>query len=100
LVGGTLSLEPKPEAWSLLRLEVAKQFRLDRLKGFANVRTMDRRMFRGRRAPQFLAEAKTAGLDVTLVSTDELRHGIEDLSRAPPDVFDYVRRLLAAGRGG
>ena len=52
------------------------------------------------RDPQFLAEAKTAGLDVTLVSTDELRHSIEDLSRAPPDVFDYVRRLLAAGRGG
>jgi len=49
--------------------------------------------------PQFLAEARTAGLDVTLVSTDELRHSIEDLSRAPPDVFDYVRRLLAAGRG-
>jgi tripartite-type tricarboxylate transporter receptor subunit TctC len=52
------------------------------------------------RDPQFLMEAKTAGLDVTLVSSDELRHGIQDLSRAPPDMFDYVRRLLVAGRGG
>jgi hypothetical protein len=37
---------------------------------------------------------------VTLVSSDELRRAIEDLSRAPLDVFDYARRLLAAGRDG
>jgi tripartite-type tricarboxylate transporter receptor subunit TctC len=52
------------------------------------------------RDPQFLAEAKTAGLDVTLVSADELRRGIEELSRAPRDTFDHVRRLLAPGRDG
>jgi tripartite-type tricarboxylate transporter receptor subunit TctC len=52
------------------------------------------------RDPQFLAEAKAAGLDVALVSADELRRSIEDLSRAPPDMLDYVRRLLAKGNGG
>jgi tripartite-type tricarboxylate transporter receptor subunit TctC len=51
------------------------------------------------RDPQFLAEAKASGLDVSLVSADELRRSIEDLSRAPPDMFDYVRRLMAKGKG-
>jgi tripartite-type tricarboxylate transporter receptor subunit TctC len=51
------------------------------------------------RDPQFLAEARTSGLDVALVNADELRRTIDDLSRAPPDMFDYVRRLLA-GKGG
>lgn len=52
------------------------------------------------RDPQFLAEARTAGLDVNLVSAEELRRSIDDLSRAAPEMFDYVRRLLATGKGG
>jgi tripartite-type tricarboxylate transporter receptor subunit TctC len=52
------------------------------------------------RDPQFLAEARAAGLDVSLVSADELRRSVHDLSRAPPEMFDYVRRLLASGKGG
>jgi tripartite-type tricarboxylate transporter receptor subunit TctC len=50
------------------------------------------------RDPQFLAEAKTVGLDVNLVSADELRHSIDDLSRAPPEMFDYVRQLLTKSK--
>jgi tripartite-type tricarboxylate transporter receptor subunit TctC len=52
------------------------------------------------RDPQFLAEAKALGLDVNLVRAEELRHSIEELSRAPAEMFDYVRRLIAAGKGG
>jgi len=29
-----------------------------------------------------------------------LRRAIETMSRAPPETFDYVRRLLAAGKSG
>jgi hypothetical protein len=47
-----------------------------------------------------LAEANAIGIDVSPVSAEELRHSIEKLSRAPPDLFDYVRRLLATGKGG
>jgi hypothetical protein len=52
------------------------------------------------RDPQLLAEANAIGIDVSPVSAEELRHSIEKLSRAPPDLFDYVRRLLATGKGG
>src|SRR5262249_41960956 len=49
---------------------------------------------------QFLSEARRAGIDVSPVSAEELHRGIADLSRAPADTFDYVRRLLESGRGG
>jgi tripartite-type tricarboxylate transporter receptor subunit TctC len=49
---------------------------------------------------QFLAEAKKAGIDVSPVSAADLRRTIEDMSRAPPEIFDYVRRLLAMGKSG
>jgi tripartite-type tricarboxylate transporter receptor subunit TctC len=52
------------------------------------------------RDPQFLEQAKATGIDVSPVSADELRRSIDGLSRAPPEMFDYVRRLLAAGKGG
>jgi tripartite-type tricarboxylate transporter receptor subunit TctC len=52
------------------------------------------------RDPQLLAEAKAAGLDVTLVRADELRRSIDNLSQAPPDMFDYVRALLVTTKGG
>jgi tripartite-type tricarboxylate transporter receptor subunit TctC len=49
---------------------------------------------------QFLQEAKATGADVSPVSAADLRRAIENMSRAPPETFDYVRRLLAAGNGG
>jgi tripartite-type tricarboxylate transporter receptor subunit TctC len=52
------------------------------------------------RDPQLLAEAKAAGLDVTLVRADELRRSIDKLSQAPRDMFDYVRTLLVTAKGG
>jgi tripartite-type tricarboxylate transporter receptor subunit TctC len=52
------------------------------------------------RDPQFLAEARAVGLDVSPVNAEELRGAIEEMSRAEPEVFDYVRKLLAGGKGG
>jgi hypothetical protein len=52
------------------------------------------------RDPQFLQEAKATGADVSPVSAADLRRAIETMSRAPPETFDYVRRLLAAGKSG
>jgi tripartite-type tricarboxylate transporter receptor subunit TctC len=52
------------------------------------------------RDPQFLGEAKAAGIDVSPVSAEDLHRSIEDLSRAPPESFDYLRKLLAGGQGG
>jgi hypothetical protein len=49
---------------------------------------------------QFLQEAKATGADVSPVSAADLRRAIENMSRAPPETFDYVRRLLAAGKSG
>jgi tripartite-type tricarboxylate transporter receptor subunit TctC len=51
------------------------------------------------RDPQFLVEATAAGLEVSPVSAKELLRSIDSLSRAPPEMFDYVRKMLAAGKG-
>ena len=52
------------------------------------------------RNPEYLAEAAAAGVDVNPVNADDIVRSIDQLSRAPPDVFDYVRRLLSASKGG
>jgi hypothetical protein len=39
-------------------------------------------------------------VDVNPVNADDIVRSIDQLSRAPPDVFDYVRRLLSASKGG
>jgi hypothetical protein len=49
---------------------------------------------------QFLQEAKATGAEVSPVSAADLRRVIENMSRAPPETFDYVRRLLATGKSG
>ena len=49
---------------------------------------------------QFLMEAKTLGIDISPVSAEELSRSIDELSRAPADMFGYVRRLLASGKDG
>jgi tripartite-type tricarboxylate transporter receptor subunit TctC len=49
---------------------------------------------------QFLDEAKTTGIDVSPVNAADLRRTIEDMYRASPETLDYVRRLLASGKGG
>jgi tripartite-type tricarboxylate transporter receptor subunit TctC len=52
------------------------------------------------RDPQFLQEAKVTGVDVSPVNAADLRRAIEQLARASPETFDYVRKLLASGKDG
>ena len=52
------------------------------------------------RDPQFLAEAAKLGLDISPVSAADLARAIERMTRAPPTVVDYMKRLLASHRGG
>ena len=50
--------------------------------------------------PRFLQEAKITDVDVSPVSAADLRRAIEDMARARPETFDYIRRLLAQGKSG
>ena len=49
---------------------------------------------------QFLAEAAAARIEISPVSAEKMIESIETMSHAPPEAFDYVRKLLAAGKGG
>jgi tripartite-type tricarboxylate transporter receptor subunit TctC len=52
------------------------------------------------RDPQFLAEAERLGIDISPVGAEEIARSIETMARASPDVFDYMKKLLAAHKGG
>jgi tripartite-type tricarboxylate transporter receptor subunit TctC len=52
------------------------------------------------RDPDFLKEAAALKIPVSPVSADEVSQAIEQLAAAPPALFDYVRKLNAAGKGG
>jgi tripartite-type tricarboxylate transporter receptor subunit TctC len=52
------------------------------------------------RDPQFLDEAARLGIHVDPVSAEDVVRSIEQMSRAPPEMFDQVRKLLAGSKGG
>jgi hypothetical protein len=52
------------------------------------------------RDSKFLADAKPIGLDVSPVNATDLLRSIDNLANAAPEMFDYVRKLLASGKGG
>jgi tripartite-type tricarboxylate transporter receptor subunit TctC len=52
------------------------------------------------RDPQFLAEAERLGIDISPVAAEEIIRSIETMAHATPDVFDYMKKLLAAHKGG
>jgi tripartite-type tricarboxylate transporter receptor subunit TctC len=52
------------------------------------------------RDPGFLAEAAKLGIDISPLSADHMLAGIEQLARASPATFDYMKKLLAAEKGG
>src|SRR6266851_4679173 len=52
------------------------------------------------RDPLFLAEAEKPGVDISPVGAEALTDGIERMARASPDIFDYMKKLFAAHRGG
>jgi len=52
------------------------------------------------RDPQFLDEAARLGIYVSPVSAQDMARSIEQMSQAPPELLDQVRKLLAGGKGG
>jgi tripartite-type tricarboxylate transporter receptor subunit TctC len=52
------------------------------------------------RDPQYLTEAARLRLDVSPIGGDEVLHAIDRIAGAPPELLDYVRKLLAETKGG
>jgi tripartite-type tricarboxylate transporter receptor subunit TctC len=52
------------------------------------------------RDPDFLAEAARLGIYVSPVSAPDLMASLERMAQSPPELFEQVRKLLAAGKGG
>jgi tripartite-type tricarboxylate transporter receptor subunit TctC len=52
------------------------------------------------RDPGFLAEAAKLGIDISPLSADDMARGIAQLARFSPATFDYMKKLLAAEKGG
>jgi tripartite-type tricarboxylate transporter receptor subunit TctC len=52
------------------------------------------------RDPQFLAEAEKSGVDISPVDADSVSRALDEMARASPHVFDYMKRLLAGAKGG
>jgi tripartite-type tricarboxylate transporter receptor subunit TctC len=48
----------------------------------------------------YLAEAARLGVYVSPVSAEDLIQSLERMSRSPPELFEQVRKLLAAAKGG
>jgi tripartite-type tricarboxylate transporter receptor subunit TctC len=52
------------------------------------------------RDPQFLAEAERLSIDISPTAAGQIVQTIEAMAQASPDVFEYMRKLLAAHKGG
>jgi len=50
--------------------------------------------------PQYLDEAAKLRLDVSPIVGTEVLQAIDRIARAPPELLDYIRRLLSETRGG
>jgi tripartite-type tricarboxylate transporter receptor subunit TctC len=47
------------------------------------------------RDPQYVADAARVGVEISPVSADEVEMSLDEMSRASPQTFDYVRKLYA-----
>jgi hypothetical protein len=52
------------------------------------------------RDPDYLAEAARLRLDVSPIGGNEVLHAIDRIAGAPPELLEYVRKLLAETKGG
>jgi tripartite-type tricarboxylate transporter receptor subunit TctC len=50
--------------------------------------------------PQYLEEAARLKVDVSPISGTEVLRAIEDIANAPPELLDYMKKLLAENKGG
>lgn len=52
------------------------------------------------RDPQFLAEGEKLGIDISPVPAAAISRALDDMTHASPEVFDYMKRLMAGAKGG
>ena len=50
--------------------------------------------------PQYLEEARRLNVDVSPIGGDDVLRAIDGIAGAPPDLLDYMKRLLAENKGG
>jgi tripartite-type tricarboxylate transporter receptor subunit TctC len=52
------------------------------------------------RDPQFLADGAKLGIDISPVTADAIGHALDDMAHASPEVFGYMKRLMAGAKAG
>jgi tripartite-type tricarboxylate transporter receptor subunit TctC len=52
------------------------------------------------RDPKFLAESQKLGVDISPVGADAIGHALDDMAHASPEVFAYMKRLMAGASAG
>jgi tripartite-type tricarboxylate transporter receptor subunit TctC len=52
------------------------------------------------RDPEYLEDAAKLKLDVSPIGADDVLHAIDRIANAPPELLEYVRKLLAETKGG
>jgi hypothetical protein len=51
------------------------------------------------RDAELRAEAVRLGVDISPVGAEDMARSIEQMTRASPEAFDYMKRLLASHKG-
>ncbi len=52
------------------------------------------------RDPLYLDDAARLKVDVSPIGADDVVRAIDEIAAAPPDLLDYMRKLLADKKGG
>jgi hypothetical protein len=52
------------------------------------------------RDPLYLDDAARLKVDVSPIGAEEVIRAIDEIAAAPPDLLDYMRKLLAEQKGG
>jgi tripartite-type tricarboxylate transporter receptor subunit TctC len=52
------------------------------------------------RDPAFLAEGDKLGIDISPVTAADMSRALDEMAHATPEVFDYMKRLMAGAKGG
>ena len=50
--------------------------------------------------PLYLEDAAKLKVDVSPINGEEVMRAIDDLANTPPDLLDYMKKLLVEGKGG
>ena len=49
--------------------------------------------------PQFRADADKANIDISPVGPEAVTDAIRQIEKAPPELFEYLKKLFAANKG-